>query len=166
MTCVPLGYNEMTMDFDFDMQFNPKTREARFVMREIVDDMGDVQIDMTLADLASDINSAVLGFKIKELKIAYEDDSYIDRLLKVFAEQENMELDAYRRKVVADLEKDIAEKKIKLNADSVKNIQRFIENPKKLIITSYPYKPVGVESIKHYKPGDVPMLLNLQAHLQ
>lgn len=161
-----LGYNEMTMDFDFDMQFNPQTREARLIMREIVDDMGDVQMDITLADLASDINSAVLGFKIKEMKIAYADDSYIDRLLKVFAEQENMELDAYRRKVVADLEKDIAEKTIKLNADSVKNIQRFIENPKKLIITAYPYKPVGVESIKHYKPGDVPMLLNLQAHLQ
>jgi len=161
-----LGYDQLTLDLDFDMHFNPTAGEAKFIVREAVDEMADVQIELLLAGLASDINSAVLGFKIKDMKITYLDDSYVDRLLKVFAEQENMELDAYRRKVVADLDKDIVGKKIKLSADSVKNIQSFILNPKKLIITAYPYKPVGIESIKHYKPGDIPMLLNLQAHLQ
>jgi len=161
-----LGYKELTMDFELDMQFNPTTREAKMMVSESVDDMGAVRIDLLLADLASTIHSAVLGFKIKDMKIKYRDDSYVDRLLTVFAQQENMELDAYRRKVVAQIDKDITEKQIKLNSDSVKSLQQFIENPKQLIITSYPYKPVGIESIKHYRPGDVPVLLNLQFFLQ
>lgn len=68
--------------------------------------------------------------------------------------------------MAAKFEQDMAEKKIKFNADSIKSIKRFIENPKRLIVTAYPYRPVGIESIKHYKPGDVPMLLNLQARLK
>ena len=76
-----------------------------------------------------------------------------------------MELEPYRKLVAAKFEQDVAAKKIKLSADSVKSIKRFIENPKSIIVTAYPYRPVGIESIKHYKPGDVPMLLNLQARL-
>lgn len=161
-----LGYQQMNMDIEFDLQFNPDTREARLMMREVVDDMGDLMIDFKLTDLSSDMASAVLGVKIKEMKLVYDDDTYVTRLQKLYAEQDKMELGAYRKKVAADFEQDIATKKIKLSADSVKNIKQFIENPQRLIVTSYPYRPVGIESIKHYKPSDVPMLLNLQAHLQ
>jgi len=41
-----------------------------------------------------------------------------------------------------------------------------MKDPNKLVVTMYPFQPVGVESIKDYKPGDVPMLLNLQVYAE
>ena len=160
-----LGYEEVNLDVDFDLQFNPDTREARLILHEDMDDAGNFVIDFSLTDLSSSLTSAVLGVKIKEMKLAYTDDGYVDRLLKTYADENKMDLEAYRKLVAAKFEKDIAAKKIKLSADSIKSIKRFIENPKGLVVTAYPYRPVSIESIKHYKPGDVPMLLNLQARL-
>ena len=160
-----LGYDHVKMDVDFDLQFNPDTHEAHFKMRGKLADMGDLLFDFSFTDLSSRVANAVLGVKIKEMKWHYIDDGYIDRLLKLYADEQNMELEPYRKLVAAKFEQDVAAKKIKLSADSVKSIKRFIENPKSIIVTAYPYRPVGIESIKHYKPGDVPMLLNLQARL-
>jgi hypothetical protein len=58
----------------------------------------------------------------------------------------------------------LSSKQIKLGKDSVNNLKAFLQDPKRLIVTMYPYEPVGIESIKLYKPGDVPMLLNLQIY--
>ena len=160
-----LGYEEVNLDFDFDLQFNPETREARLIMHEDMDDAGKFVIDFSLTDLSSNLASAVLGVKIKEMKVDYTDNGYVDRILKLYADENKMELEAYRKLAAAKFEQDIAKKKIKLSADSVKSIKRFIENPKGIVVTAYPYRPVSIESIKHYKPGDVPMLLNLQARL-
>jgi len=161
-----LGYKQVNLDFDFDLQFNLDTLEARAIMYESMDGAGEFVIDFSFADMSSNMASAILGVKIKEMKIDYTDHGYVDRLLKLYADEQNMELEAYRKLVAAKFEQDMAEKKIKFNADSIKSIKRFIENPKRLIVTAYPYRPVAIESIKHYKPGDVPMLLNLQARLK
>ena len=160
-----LGYNHVKMDVDFDLQFNPDTQEARFKLHGNIEDMGDLLFDFSFTDLTSQVANAVLGVKIKEMKWHYIDDGYIDRLLKLYADGQNMELEPYRKFVAAKFEQDVIAKKIKLSADSVKSIKSFIENPKGIVVTAYPYRPVGIESIKHYKPGDVPMLLNLQARL-
>ena len=113
---------------------------------------------------AKNINSAVLGVKIKEAKIEYLDESYVNRLFKMFATNKQEDVDAFRKSLVASLAGDFTSKQIKLGEDSVKNLKDFLQDPRRLIITMYPYEPVGIESIKLYKPGDVPMLLNLQIY--
>lgn len=161
-----LGYDRVKMDIDFDIRFDPAKKEAHMYFRQNAKDMGDMVIDFKIAEMSDNINSAVLGLKIKEISVHYVDDSYLNRLLKIYADKANMELEAYRAKVVNGIDDEINRKKIKLSKESISNIKSFINNPQRIIFTAYPFRPVGVESIKHYKPGDVPMLLNIQAHLE
>jgi hypothetical protein len=161
-----LGYDQFNMDISFDLVFNPDDKEATFNVHEKVKDLGDFRFMFTVAGMAKNINSAVLGVKLKEAKLEYHDDSYVSRLFKMFADMNKVDVNTYRKDIVAGLDADFSNKKIKLGQDSIKNLKAFLENPKQLIVTMYPYEPVGIESIKLYKPGDVPMLLNLQIYTE
>jgi len=161
-----LGYDEIVTSISFDLLFNAKDKEARFEVSQSMQDFGDLTMMFKVADMSQRLDSAVLGVKVKEAKIEFKDDSYIERILKIYADEENVKLDDYRAKVIASLEDEITGKEIKLNKDTIASLKTFIKNPEKLTITMYPYKPVGVASIKHYKPGDVPMLLNLQVYAE
>ena len=157
-----LGYDQLDMDISFDLTFNPNDQEATISLHENVKNLGDFRFMITVTGMAKNINSAVLGAKLKEAKLEYHDDSYIGRLFKMFADRKKADVDAYRKEIINGFDADFASKQIKLSPDSIKNLKSFLENPKQLIVTMYPYEPVGIESIKLYKPGDVPMLLNLQ----
>lgn len=159
-----LGYNKLDMDMSIDWSYNKDNKSATTTVYEKIRHMGDFTYSMTVADLAKNIDSAVLGVKIKEAKLVYHDDSYISRLFKMFAAQNKMDVAAYRKQVIDNLASDFSAKQIKLGKDSVNNLKDFLRDPRQLIVTLYPYEPVGIESVKLYKPGDVPMLLNLQIY--
>lgn len=161
-----LGYNQIVTDIAFDLLFNPDDKEATFHVKQKINNVGDFSFMIKVADMAKNINSAVLGVKIKEAKIEYIDDSYVNRLFTMFAEDKHVDVNAYRKEIVAGIDNEITSKQIKLNEDAVKSIKSFLDNPKRLIVTMYPFRPVGVESLKHYKPGDIPMLLNLQIYTE
>ncbi len=162
---VALGYDRLTMTFEMDVQIDVKQRQVVVHYNTVVEDMGTFNLSVHMDGVTNNINDAVLGVKLKEVRFEYIDDSYMDRLMKVYADQRNMELEPFREQLVTAFKTDIEQKQIKLSEDSIKNVQDFLKKPNRLILTMYPFKPVGIESIKHYKPGDVPMLLNLQAHL-
>lgn len=157
-----LGYNELDMSTSFDLVFNEADKLATFTIHENVKNLGDFNLKFTIDGMAKNINSAVLGAKIKEASVEYQDESYVSRLFKMFAQQNNQDVDAFRKALVNGLAADFSDKQVKLDADSIKSLQSFLADPKQLFLTMYPYQPVGIESIKMYKPGDVPMLLNLQ----
>jgi hypothetical protein len=159
-----LGYDQIVMDISFDLVFNPDDQEATFNVHEKVKDLGDFNFMITVAGMAKNINSAVLGVKLKEAKLEYQDESYVGRLFKMFADAKKIDVTTYRKDIINGLDSDFSNKQIKLSKDSIQNLKSFLENPKQLIVTMYPYEPVGIESIKLYKPGDVPMLLNLQIY--
>jgi hypothetical protein len=159
-----LGYNRLTMDVSFDLSFDPENKQATFKLHEKINKLGNFNFSMTLANMAKNINSAVLGVKIKEAKLEYFDDSYISRLFKMFAKENNEDVATYRKQVIDNLASNFSAKQIKLGKDSVANLKTFLQDPRHLIMTVYPYEPVGIQSIKLYKPGDVPLLLNLQIY--
>jgi hypothetical protein len=161
-----LGYDQLVMDISFDLAFNPDDQEATFTVYEKVKGLGDFNFKITVTGMAKNINSAVLGVKLKEAKLEYHDESYVGRLFKMFADAKKVDVANYRKEIINNLDADFAGKQIKLSPDSIKNFKSFLDNPKHLIVTLYPYEPVGIESIKLYKPGDVPMLLNLQIFTQ
>lgn len=161
-----LGYDQLDMNISFDLAFNPDDQEATFNLNQNVKGMGDFKFRMTVTGMAKNFNSAVLGVKLKEAKIEYVDETYVSHLFKLFADMNKLDVKTYRKNIVAGLDADFASKQIKLGQDSVKNLKAFLENPKQLIVTMYPYEPVGLDSIKLYKPGDVPLLLNLQVYTQ
>jgi len=159
-----LGYNRLNLDMSLDLAYDKKNKSATTTFHEKIKQLGDFTFAITVANLAKNIDSAVLGVKIKEAKLVYHDQSYISRLFKMFAEQNKMDVAAYRKQVIDNLATDFNAKQIKLGKDSVSNLKDFLRNPKQLIVTMYPYEPVGIQSVKLYKPGDVPMLLNLQIY--
>jgi hypothetical protein len=159
-----LGYDHLDMNISFDLTFNEEDKEATFDVRENMQGMGDYHFVFTVSGMAKNINSAVLGAKLKEAKLEFIDDSYVKRLYKSFAEENKEDVATYQKNLVAGLAAELSSKQIKLGKDSVNNLKAFLQDPKRLIVTMYPYEPVGIESIKLYKPGDVPMLLNLQIY--
>jgi len=159
-----LGYDQLNLDISFDLAFDSDNKEATFNVHEKVKDLGDMNFKFTVAGMANNINSAVLGVKIKQAEIRFHDASYVNRLFKMFAANNKQDVTAYRKALIAGLAADFNANQIKLGDDSMKNLTDFLADPKQLIMTMYPYEPVGIESIKMYKPGDVPMLLNLQIY--
>lgn len=161
-----LGYTSLVTDLSFDMRVDKSAGEAIVAYEVNTHDLGHLRTRMTVSGMAENINSAVLGAKIKEASIEFDDDSYIERLLKVFADKQQIDVETYRANLLAGLQSDFTAREVKLNADAVANLKQFLAQPGRLIVTMYPFNPVGVESIKHYKPGDVPMLLNLQIYAE
>ncbi len=161
-----LGYDQLVMDLEFDVKLDSAKKEATIRFKQSIEDMGDTEMEFVFAGMAKTISTAILGVQVKEAKIVFRDDSYMDRLIKLYAEENNTSIDEYRKQLIVRIDKDIASKDIKLSKESIENIKSFIQKPDRIILTAYPFRPVGIESIKHYKPGDVPMLLNLQAHLE
>lgn len=161
-----LGYDRIVADLSFDMQLNATRQEATIIFRENMQEFGDMSVMIKMAGMSNNINGAVLGAKLKEVKMEFIDDSYVERIFKMFAKEQNTEVGQLRQKIIAGLEEELASKQIKLNKDAIKNLKAFMKDPNKLVVTMYPFQPVGVESIKHYKPGDVPMLLNLQVYAE
>lgn len=159
-----LGYDRLVANVSLDLVFDAENKQATFKLHENIEQMGDFKFMLTVADMASNIDSAVLGVRLKEARIEYTDDTYMQRLYKMFAAADNVNPDSYRNSLVSKLDNDISRNQVKLGKDSVKNLKDFLRDPKRLIITMYPYDPVSIKSIKLYKPGDVPMLLNLQIY--
>lgn len=159
-----LGYKHINMDASFDLTFDKANKAATFDLQGKVNRLGNFNFAITLADMAKNINSAVLGVKLKEAKLEYVDDSYVSRLYKMFAAENKQDVATYRKQLIAGLDTDLSSRQIKLGQDSINNLKDFLAHPKHLIVTMYPYEPVGLNSIKLYKPGDVPMLLNVQIY--
>lgn len=161
-----MGYTQIRMDLDFDVIVDPVSKEAVLLLDENIEKLGHFSARFKFVDMEGNLNTAVHSMRIKDATITYTDDSYMARLLGMFARDANMDEKTFREKLPDMILADFAKKKIKFSKESISNIIAFVKKPVKLILTIYPYRPVGIESIKHYKPGDVPMLLNLQAHLE
>jgi len=163
---VALGYKKLSMDFEIDMTLDAESKEATLKFHQDIDDVGKLDLTLKFANMGNNINNTILGLQIKEAKLEFKDDSYMNRLLKSYANESNMSLSAFRTKLIADIKQDFDDKKIKINASSVENIQAFVKKPEEIILTLYPFRPVGIGSLKHYKAGDVPSLLNFQVHVE
>ncbi len=161
-----LGYSKMDMDLEIDMNLDMKSNEASLYLRQDIKDMGKYKVMLKFSGISDNIDKAVLGLRIKEAKLEFLDKSYVDRIIQSYADDNNMTLSAYRNKLIGKIKKDFINKEMKLSKSSINNILAFVKKPNKIVFTIYPYRPVAIESLKHYKAGDVPGLLNLQAHLK
>jgi len=161
-----LGYSQLDMDIEVDMNLDLKTKEASLFLRQDIKDLGKYTMMLKVVDMSNNIDKAALGFRIKEAKMEFIDESYIERIIKSYAKDDKMTLSAFRKKLIGDIKQDFADKEMKLSDSSIKNILNFVKKPEKIVLTMYPYRPVGIESLKHYKVGDIPTLLNFQVHLE
>jgi len=157
-----LGYSTITMDIDVALNFLAADNEFVISLTQHIEDMWDVRFFMDLTDLPITQAPSTLGFKIKELRIQYKDNTYIDRLFKHVAKKQGLDVAIFKKQLIDKFDADIAQKKIKWDSESIQSYRSFINNPKNITITMYPYQPVSVGSINHYDPSDIPMLLNLR----
>lgn len=157
-----LGYSNVVMDMAMDFQFRPALDEATISMNFEVDKLGDFKMTTEITEAGFTKRPSFLGVKIKEFRLDYLDHSYIDRIIKSFADERKLDLETFRQQVINNVDTEVATKQIKLSPESIQNLKAFLAKPDRITVTMYPYKPVLVGSIKHYSPGDVPLLLNLR----
>jgi len=153
------------MDLELKADFSVKSQHVSLYLRQKMKNYGQTEIQLDLTGMSDNIEDVVLGLRINEARFEYIDDSFINRLIKTYADDMKISLSAYRKKLPAIIKQDFANKKLKLSDRSIKNILAFIAKPKKIILTIDPSRPIAIENIKHYKVGDIPALLNIQVHL-
>jgi len=161
-----LGYRKIDMDLEFNINIDAKSQEAVIYFRQNMKNYGDFQMTLNVVGMSGKLDNVALGLQIKEARLEFADKSFTNRLIKIYADEKRMALPVYRKKLIGVIKKDFTDMKLKLSDNSVSNILAFVNKPEKIIFTIYPFRPVAVESIKHYKVGDIPALLNIQAYLK
>lgn len=157
-----LGLQNIKMDLNLDLIYRPSLKEASYESTVNVDDMGIFYSRVVRTNMKTLYTPDAVGSKLKEAQFDLIDHSFTDRLMKSYITNTSTDLETYRQQVLRDVDTEIATKQIRLSPESIQNLKAFISKPDKLRITMYPYEPVSILGLKHYRPGDVPVVLNLR----
>lgn len=166
-----LGYKDkLSLDFSIDYDYNHDDKKLDFRKLKLgADGMGEIEIGFHLGNIAlsQDNLLAVLftypQIMIQEATIRYKDDSLFDRIMDKTAKEKSKSLHAFKKEKIQEIEQEIQNATDDFTKNALKEIQNFIENPKKLSLTISPSKPLPISSIVSVKdPKDAIKLLNMK----
>ncbi len=156
-----LGYDNISADINFDFSYKQDVGGVKLHLREKIKQLGEIDILLDIIGFVPGMRAMGADLKINKFSIMFDDDSYTNRLLKRFADNDSKAVGEYRIELVDQLKHYLAMNKIILEDSDIKALKKFINKPDKLIIIINPYEPVSVNSLKFYKREDVPKILNL-----
>ena len=159
-----LGYSTMEMDIivSFEMDMINKQINLDYVID--TKDMYKMDFHFVLDASSSNAYNISDSVKLKEMELKYTDYSYANRLIGLMAKDNDMDIEAYREKIIDDFKADLKRNDVKLYQETVDNIIAFLKKPERLNVTMYPSSPVDFNSLDLYEPGDIPRLFNIQVY--
>jgi len=125
-----LGYEKIITDIDFEFSYKKELGGVRIRLREDIKNLGELDILLDVIGFVPGMKALGTEFKINELKLMFDDDSYTNRILKRFADKDSKELDVYRTEIVGQLKHYLEQNKIVLNDADIQALKKFINKPK------------------------------------
>lgn len=156
-----LGYSEIIGNFYFEFFYDQQKGDITVKLGEEIESLADIDIILNFTGVVPGMSATSMQGKINKIFAAYKDNSFVDRLIEKYAKRNNMDIETYRKQLVAGLDKELANKQIDLGEKTTAELKAFLTKPGKLTISMRPHEPVDIDSLKYYKPGDLPDLLNL-----
>lgn len=169
-----LGY-EGVMRVNLEVDFDYQKKEERLSVHDVsfgIDELGELALGMDLGKIKLDENGLVsLLFTypqilMSDLQIAYEDDSFLPRLMEYGAKQEGMSTDEFKKRLASNIEKEIRAADTKFARESLEKLQEFVQEPKRISISASPDEPQSVGKIMRIqKPDDLIEVLKIRVKL-
>ena len=149
---VELGYEGMLSgDFSTEYEYDEASQTVRLKKIEMgAEDFGTGEFNMELANVSLDEDAiatfplSLFGAEFINAKITYEDDSFVERILKSGAEAEGITLEEAKEALIADLEAEADGDALPENF--VAEMKDFINNPDSFSMTFSPEQPVPFSS--------------------
>ena len=147
-----LGYEGvLSGDFSTEYEYEEASQTVRLKNIEMgAEDFGTIAFNMELANVSLDEDAiatfplSLFGAEFINAKITYEDDSFVERILKSGAEAEGITLEEAKEALIADLEAEADGDA--LPANFVAEMKDFINNPDSFSMTFSPEQPVPFSS--------------------
>ena len=160
-----LGYNEQQMSFAMYLRMSG-TREL-MNMTVSVDDMWDVELDLTLAEgtQAAVTRAAMARRKLSELKFVLTDRSLNERVSE-YCKRLGLSPEETLQARLDALHFIGKNNGIEFDEHIIGAYKEYLAGKATLVVTAQPFNPVDITQIGLYKPSDVPALLNISATAQ
>lgn len=166
-----LGYNDkMMINLTADYTYDKGKKELDIKKIGIgADAAGKISVGFRLGNInLKPEEIAILLFTFPqvifhEAKIKYEDNSLVERLMKLGAQKEQTSVENFKKSLMQKLEKEIEKEKDDFTKKALNEINKFLENPEEFSISASPSEPQTLGRIMRVDdPKDVIKLLNIQ----
>lgn len=160
-----LGYNEQLVSFAMYLRMNGPRELMN--MTASVDDMWDVELDLTLAQggQSAMTGNAMGRRKMSEMKFVLTDRSLNERVSK-YCERLGLSPDETLKARVDALQFVAKNNGVEFDEYIIEPYKEFLTGKSTFVVTAEPTNPVNLTQLGLYKPSDVPALLNLSATAQ
>ena len=166
-----LGYNEKIMvNLNVEYAYDKEKKEIDITKVSIgADEAGEISIGFRLGNISLDpekiagllFNSPQVIFH--EAKIEYEDDSLVERLMKLGAEEQQSNVKDFKKSLIQGVEKEIAKEKDDFIKKALSEVKDFLEDPDSFSISASPSKPYTLGRIMRIDDlKGIIKLLNIQ----
>lgn len=166
-----LGYNDKLMvNLTAEYAYDKEKKEIDIKKIGIgADEAGEINVSFRLGNISLEpekIAGLLFSFPqviFHEAKIEYDDDSLVERLMKLGAEEQQVNIKDFKKSLIQEVEKEIEKEKDDFTKKALSEVKEFLEDPEEFSISASPSKPHPLGRIMRInEPKDVIKLLNIQ----
>ena len=166
-----LGYiDKMMVNLNVEYAYDKEKKEIDISKIGIgADEAGEISVGFRLGNISlepDEIAGLLFNFQqiiFHEAKIEYEDDSLVERLIKLGAEEQQANVKDFKKSLIQEVEKEIEKEKDDFTKKALSEIKEFLEDPDGFSISASPSKPHLLGRIMRIdEPKDIIKLLNIQ----
>lgn len=147
------GYSDnLSLNFATEYKYEPEAKQVQLKQFKVgADEVGDMTVSFQISNVNDEALAmmpfSLLGMSFDQAQITYRDDSFMERWFKAMAAAENTTVDAVKKEIIADLEKEQKAEGTQFAESDLKEMKEFINNPKSFTISFSPDSPVPLSSL-------------------
>jgi uncharacterized protein (DUF2267 family) len=155
-----LGYHDVRADLGCSFAYNRNVHELCVKRLALsAENAGEIRVKLHLINLdlpSRQFNMATIlyfmttlpGVSITEAEIRYKDDSFVERLYRVGAENKRQSPESFTSEVIERINQEIQKGQHSSIQNALKSIRDFLKNPDEITLRIKPEKPVSFRRLQ------------------
>ncbi len=179
-----LGYNRLALGFNIDYDYQPAAQNVSVTWDASAADMGEVQVDLRLADYTApplplegglprylkylrQMSTPPEKVALRSLKVKYQDRGLVPRLIQAEAQSRNLSAEEFTRNLVGTINTTLLILPIPASIkEQIKAVNRFLQNPEEIQLAITCKDPVRLENLEQGSlTGLVEILANAEVKI-
>lgn len=176
-----LGYDRLTFGTDLNYNYQPENQNVSLRWDASATNMGQVQVDLRLADFASppvplkgglvrffsflrQLSTPTQEASLQGLKVRYQDFGLVPRLIKAEAQSRNQSAEEFTRNLVGTINTTLLILPLPASLkDQIKSVTRFLSKPEEIQLAITCKEPLR---LKNLEQGSLTGLLELLSNAE
>jgi hypothetical protein len=166
-----LGYEKLEANMAMDYKVDSKKK--LFNLKEFsfaIKDAGELELSAEIYGVSSlqEFGNYFMRpqmLKLGDISVSYEDDSLVERIIKMNAQEAGMDVSSYKEKLLTGIEREIEKAKAKNEdekVDILEEIYDFLDNPKEFEVSIEPKEPVSFAKLSRLSNDEIKELLHIE----